>query len=132
MEEDITHSSSGTDSQDESIHELYDEDADQQDAMWMAERHPDTTDAVLSCPGCFTQICFVCQHHSRFPGQYRALSTEHCSVRPDTYAFGKAGLMVPSSTGEFRLVVCAECGTKVGVIDHNNVYHLFHVLASSS
>ncbi|KAJ2665562.1 hypothetical protein IWW48_000013 [Coemansia sp. RSA 1200] len=117
--------------------ETYDEEADHRDAAWLAENHPGATDAVLSCPACFIQICFVCQAHARFAGQFRALSVVHCEISDQLYAFTKrSGLLEPATThssndGEvLRAVVCSECGTKVGVLDHEDVYHLFHVLSS--
>ncbi|KAJ1734272.1 hypothetical protein LPJ72_002432 [Coemansia sp. Benny D160-2] len=121
----------------EANEETYDEEADHRDAAWLAENHPGATDAVLSCPACFTQICFVCQAHTRFAGQFRALSVVHCETSDQLYAFTKrSGLLEPvaahSSNGGdvLRAVVCSECGTKVGVIDHEDVYHLSHVLSS--
>ncbi|KAJ2311799.1 hypothetical protein IWW51_002696 [Coemansia sp. RSA 2702] len=118
---------------------FYDAQADEEDARWVGREHPGATDAVLACPGCFTQICMVCQHHTRFAGQYRARSVVHCKVRDqELYTFGKRGLLEPlaSSTARraedvFRLVVCSACNTKVGVIDSDNYYHLFHVLDDS-
>ncbi|KAJ1666755.1 hypothetical protein IW140_002346 [Coemansia sp. RSA 1813] len=124
----------------EACKETYDENADHQDSAWMYKHHPGATDAVLSCPACFTQICFVCQAHARFAGQFRALSVMHCELTEDVFAFGKkSGLlepidnsaMQPNGKNVFRAVVCSECGTKVGVMDQENVYHLFHVLTGS-
>ncbi|KAJ2814765.1 hypothetical protein IWW50_007036, partial [Coemansia erecta] len=116
--------------------DFYDESADTQDAAWVGKQHPGPTDAVLACPMCFVQICFVCQHHSEYAGQYRALSVVHCEVRDTAlYTFGRRGLLEPLASAHgkdpddvFRLVVCAECDTKVGVIDSADIYHLFHVL----
>ncbi|KAJ2851671.1 hypothetical protein GGI22_005243 [Coemansia erecta] len=127
----------------EACEETYDEEADQQDSAWMDKHHPGATDAVLSCPACFTQICFVCQAHARYSGQFRALSVVHCLLTDEKFAFGKKNKSSPLEPVDegaaaqadprnvFRAVVCAECGTKVGVMDHENVYHLFHVLAAT-
>ncbi|KAJ1892909.1 hypothetical protein LPJ66_006069 [Kickxella alabastrina] len=117
--------------------DLYDENADNVDSEWVERQHPGTTDAVLSCPMCFTQICFVCQHHTRYEGQFRALSVEHCRVLDDQiYVYGRRGLeAILATVAEekkkedlYRLVVCGECETKVGVVDSEDIYHLFHVL----
>ncbi|KAJ2767731.1 hypothetical protein IWQ56_003214 [Coemansia nantahalensis] len=122
----------------ESAEELHDGQADERDAVWVAKRFPGATDAVLSCPLCFTQICFVCQHHVRFPGQYRAREVAHCRTLEDKlYVFGKRGRLEPAPDGApqgsevFRLVVCAECGARVGVVDADGAYHLFEVVAGS-
>ncbi|KAJ2231269.1 hypothetical protein IWW45_005524 [Coemansia sp. RSA 485] len=120
--------------------DLYDQEADDLDAQWVAQNHPGNTDAVLSCPGCFTQICFVCQHHTKYEGQFRALSVEKCRVEESQlYTFGRKGLELAAKEklegsrleqqNIYKLVVCAECDTKVGVMDHESVYHLFHVLS---
>ncbi|KAJ1729615.1 hypothetical protein LPJ61_003432 [Coemansia biformis] len=118
--------------------EMHDAQADDRDAAWVAEQFPGTTDAVLSCPMCFTQVCFVCQQHVRFPGQYRAHSVVHCRTLSDQlFVFGTRGRLepAPDSTpfeGEvFRLVVCAKCGARVGVVDPDGAYHLFHVVTGS-
>ncbi|KAJ2848406.1 hypothetical protein J3B02_003962 [Coemansia erecta] len=122
--------------------DLYDQDADDLDAQWVAQNHPGLTDAVLSCPGCFTQICFVCQHHTNFEGQFRALSVVNCQIDElQLYIFGKRGLE-PATEEKlvnkgfkkqdiYKLVACAECDTKVGVVDYEDVYHLFHVLPNN-
>ena len=36
----------------------------------------------------------------------------------------------PPASDLFHPVKCTECGTVVGVIDHDEVYHFFNVLAS--
>ncbi|KAJ1653298.1 hypothetical protein IWQ61_006547 [Dispira simplex] len=61
---------------------LYDPEADDKDAEW--SDHPSRatlpTDALLHCPMCQTTLCFVCQRHDRYTGQYRALFVENCQV----------------------------------------------------
>ncbi|KAJ2709396.1 hypothetical protein H4R19_004275 [Coemansia spiralis] len=140
MESDWSTTSSGTDgapSQSGSEAELHDEQADERDAAWVAEQFPGATDAVLSCPMCFTQICFVCQHHVRFPGQYRAREVVHCRTLDDQlFVFGARGRLEPAPDAAsrgvdsevFRLVVCAECSARVGVVDADGAYHLFEVV----
>lgn len=39
------------------------------------------TDAVLSCPGCFTVICRLCQVHKHLPGHFRAADAENVIVK---------------------------------------------------
>ncbi|KAJ2157142.1 hypothetical protein GGF46_004713 [Coemansia sp. RSA 552] len=116
---------------------MYDGQADTKDAEWVSRQRPGKTDAVLSCPLCFAQICFLCQAHARYKGQYRALSVENCTVHKDQrYWFGKSGRLEPLDPDSvaaveeevYALVVCDECGTKVGVQGADGEYHLFHVL----
>jgi hypothetical protein len=43
---------------------LYDPDADKSDEAWaVQQRGGRRTDAILSCPGCFTTLCIDCQQH---------------------------------------------------------------------
>lgn len=39
------------------------------------------TDAVLSCPGCFTVVCRLCQQHKWIPGHFRAADAENVLVK---------------------------------------------------
>ncbi|KAJ3046574.1 hypothetical protein HK102_013131, partial [Quaeritorhiza haematococci] len=43
------------------------------------------TDGTLSCPGCFTNLTYLCQRHERYKNQYRALFVveEVCEVVKD-------------------------------------------------
>ncbi|KAJ1957636.1 hypothetical protein GGI12_004969 [Dipsacomyces acuminosporus] len=141
----IDNDSNSTDNDDQIVNKqndevdwMYDEQADDEDAKWIETQYPSTTDAILSCPLCFTQICFTCQHHVKYPGQFRALSVEHCETGADEwYTFGKGLLETVGDLDAipredlYHPVRCAECGTKVGVIDCHQVYHLFHVLTDS-
>ncbi|KAJ2744845.1 hypothetical protein GGI20_002654 [Coemansia sp. BCRC 34301] len=118
---------------------MYDDRADERDAAWAdAELHVkgSQSDAVLSCPQCLVQICFVCQRHTRYMDQYRALALQHCAVRDDKlYVYGSRGLLEPASkktpdkADVFRLVECSRCQAHVGVADSSGVYHLFDVVA---
>lgn len=38
------------------------------------------TDAILSCPGCFTTLCIDCQRHERYQNQYRAMFVMNCTI----------------------------------------------------
>ena len=115
------------------------------------------TDAVLSCPGCFTELCHDCQRHAIYPTQYRAMFVTGCEIVMDQLlhvpreAAGDAGGDGGSGSkrrrrrrrkeeegegeGEeeghfvYRLVRCEHCGAQVGMYDSDQVYHFFHVLA---
>ena len=59
--------------------EFYDEEADERDEQWLAKaRQGRKSDAILSCPGCFTTVCIDCQQHERYENQFRALLVMNC------------------------------------------------------
>lgn len=41
---------------------------------------PRTSDAILSCPRCFTIVCMDCQQHDRYVNQYRAMFVMNIGV----------------------------------------------------
>jgi hypothetical protein len=41
---------------------------------------PRSSDAILSCPRCFTTVCMDCQEHERYAGQYRAMFVMNIGV----------------------------------------------------
>jgi len=113
--------------------EFFDEGADAADerAVVRALGGADaaTTDARLSCPGCFALVCVLCQRHERYKGQYRAVfargvetSTTSC-LRP-TADDGDG------ADERYREVTCAQCGTVVAVQDDDDVYHFFNVFSA--
>ena len=88
-----------------------------------------TTDARLSCPGCFALVCVLCQRHERYKGQYRAVfargvetSTTSCLRPTDDDGDG--------ADERYREVTCAQCGTVVAVQDDDDVYHFFNVFSA--
>ncbi|GAB4817238.1 hypothetical protein N2152v2_004284 [Parachlorella kessleri] len=61
--------------------EFYDPAADEKDEKWMAKhRRGHMSDAVLSCPLCFTTLCIDCQQHARYENQFRAMFVMNCKV----------------------------------------------------
>jgi hypothetical protein len=59
--------------------EFYDPDADERDERWAArQRKGHKSDAVLSCPLCFTTLCLDCQQHARYDNQFRAMFVINC------------------------------------------------------
>lgn len=88
------------------------------------------TDAILSCPGCFTTVCsFGSRRHARNRNQYRAELAENVVAHTDEAP-------LDSAAGEacYR-VSCAFCGTDVGVQGaegQRRVYHFNHVLPSEA
>uniref|UniRef100_A0A158R4T2 E2F-associated phosphoprotein n=1 Tax=Syphacia muris TaxID=451379 RepID=A0A158R4T2_9BILA len=110
------------------------------------------TDAVLSCPACMSLLTRDCQRHEFYKNQYRAIFVENCKVMTDRVLFlpkhdkklkrKKPGsgpksneyltpLNVKGISKEdlFYPVHCSVCTLNVGVIDHEEVYHFFDVLA---
>lgn len=88
---------------------------------------------------------FVAFRHETYKHQYRAMFVMNCIVdRSETLQYPEQApkkkkhkkktsqtAEVPSSeTDLFNPVSCAECNTVVGVIDHDEVYHFFNILAS--
>lgn len=121
--------------------EWYDPDADARDEAFVeGRRRGRTSDAVLSCPACFTQLCDQCQRHERYVNQYRAMLVLNCRVvegerlRQDQ-RFGRTASSAArkgasESAEAFKPVECAECGTRVAVLDSQDVYHFFDVIPS--
>uniref|UniRef100_A0A914W5M7 E2F-associated phosphoprotein n=1 Tax=Plectus sambesii TaxID=2011161 RepID=A0A914W5M7_9BILA len=117
------------------------------------------SDAVLSCPACMSLLTRDCQRHELYKTQYRAMFVQNCRVvegetlympstsekrtqkrKRDSENPLKANARLVSSSVPndckpedlFRPVVCAVCNTEIGVIDRDDVYHLFNVLSGYS
>jgi hypothetical protein len=86
-------------------------------------REISTTQAILSCPGCFCLICDECQRHEKQFNRWRALEAIDCTIGDET--------IYDSETTYYRKVFCTNCGTQVGAIDEEEVYHFFGILPSS-
>eukprot|EP00798_Chlamydomonas_sp_ICE-L_P024596 gene24596-10215_t len=60
---------------------LFDPNMDDEDSVWVdKQRQGRVSDAILSCPSCFTTVSIDCQQHMRYEGQYRALFVMNCRV----------------------------------------------------
>lgn len=60
---------------------LYDESLDEKDSEWTAKlRNGRVSDAILSCPCCFTTVCIDCQEHTSMIGHFRAMLVMNCRV----------------------------------------------------
>ncbi|KAK8698687.1 hypothetical protein V6N13_114796 [Hibiscus sabdariffa] len=128
--------------------EFYDPNLDDKDEIWVQKKRKGRiSDAVLSCPGCFTTLCLECQRHEKYVTQYRAIFVVNCKietekVRQEKVKPKKSGKR-RRETGEeeaaagagvetFKAVCCLVCSTEVGVIDEDEIYHFFNVLPSES
>ncbi|KAI3421670.1 uncharacterized protein J3R85_012028 [Psidium guajava] len=127
--------------------EFYDPDLDDKDELWIEKRRNGRgTDAVLSCPACFTTLCLECQRHEKYVTQYRAIFVMNCEVmkekaHPPSSAHPKSrkrgrGSDTPDArpaSGEtLKHVCCSICSTEVGVMDEEEIYHFYNVLPSES
>ncbi len=66
--------------------------------MWAhRQRKGRSTDAILSCPCCFTTVCIDCQHHALQHGQYRAMFTMNCRWLPPGGCAAPACLLAPGA-----------------------------------
>ncbi|KAL7481369.1 hypothetical protein ACHAW6_007056 [Cyclotella cf. meneghiniana] len=64
---------------------------------------PRNSDAVLSCPRCFTTVCMDCQQHESYANQYRAMFVMNIGVdwnKRMTYDDALGGLKLLSSEGD--------------------------------
>jgi hypothetical protein len=90
------------------------------------QRSQRTTDAILSCPMCFTPLCYDCQRHEVYKNQYRAMFVENCDIKPQV-------LTMKDGQGKeeyYKPVKCATCDTEVAVLDAEDIFHFFRVVAS--
>lgn len=122
---------------------------------------PRSSDAVLSCPCCFTIVSMDCQRHERFLNQFRAVFVMNIEVNwQETWVYSELqqGLIKHSSplplqsTAQqqqqqvecaddgrtkslpvhYYTVNCSHCQTQVAVLDMTDeVYHFTGCLASS-
>lgn len=61
--------------------EFYDPDADERNERWVARlRAGSRTDAILSCPQCFTTLCVECEQHATRDNQFRARHVLNCRL----------------------------------------------------
>eukprot|EP01126_Amoeba_proteus_P013432 TRINITY_DN15718_c0_g1_i1.p1 TRINITY_DN15718_c0_g1~~TRINITY_DN15718_c0_g1_i1.p1 ORF type:complete len:150 (-),score=27.36 TRINITY_DN15718_c0_g1_i1:242-649(-) len=79
------------------------------------------TEAHLSCPGCFTPLCNMCQRHESIFNQWRAVVVRNCLVKPEH--------RLADDNYRYADVTCAVCDALVGAFGiEDEVYHFFHVL----
>lgn len=77
--------------------EFYDPEADDKDEKWVKKlRKGRNSDAILSCPLCFTTVCVDCQQHAKNENQFRAMFVMNCRV--ETKQVVKPAPEQPSST----------------------------------
>ncbi|KAH7663125.1 E2F-associated phosphoprotein [Dioscorea alata] len=128
--------------------EFYDPNLDEKDEVWVCkQRKGHGSDAVLSCPACFTTLCLDCQRHEKYLTQYRAMFVMNCKIKMDkilpqekqkprkSKSDTKTGSKLRGNTETdeiYHPVCCSVCSIEVGVFDENEIYHFFNVLPSYS
>ncbi|CAJ1977661.1 unnamed protein product [Sphenostylis stenocarpa] len=128
--------------------EFYDPDLDDKNEQWIdRKRQGRVSDAVLSCPGCFTTLCLECQRHEKYLTQYRAVFVVNCKIGNDKFSKQNTSRSRKRNRGSerfdrndttstnietFKQVCCSVCLTEVGVIDQDEIYHFYNVLPSES
>lgn len=112
------------------------------------------SDAVLNCPACMTTLCLDCQRHEKYRTQYRAMFVMNCTVKkeevlrykakddkrsrnqkrkkqnPNTTEANEPTPAGMNSDEIYHPVQCSECSTEVAVLDKDEVFHFFNILAS--
>uniref|UniRef100_A0A1I7TMS1 E2F-associated phosphoprotein n=1 Tax=Caenorhabditis tropicalis TaxID=1561998 RepID=A0A1I7TMS1_9PELO len=140
---------------------LYDDQEDEDNEKWVKEHRKITrgqdvpdgeADGVLSCPGCMVELTRDCQRHEIYKTQYRAMFVTNCQLEGEKMAIEKTGKEKrrqrqksrksggqTSSTAPllddsdlYTQVKCSSCGTIVAMMDSDEVYHFFNVLAGYS
>lgn len=108
---------------------FYDEDLDEEDQQWLDAQRPQGTssDAVLNCPACFAPLTQDCQRSTVFSNQYRAIFVSNVVVCKEEETRPVQGDDDPDA--KYWNVRCELCGCHVAVMDSEEVYHFFHVLA---
>ncbi|RIA93695.1 E2F-associated phospho protein [Glomus cerebriforme] len=142
---------------------LYDPELDTQDELWMEKKLsqysskakqistsklseiPGGTDAILSCPLCFTPLSYHTQRHELYSNQYRAIFVENCKIiKTERLLYNENKLKnkkrqnkKEESSNEqiikqeyYYPVECEICGTKVAVMDEEEVFHFFNAIPS--
>ncbi|KAG2482557.1 hypothetical protein HYH03_018516 [Edaphochlamys debaryana] len=140
----------------------YDDAADDKDATWAdQQRCGRVSDALLSCPACFTMLCMDCQRHDKFHHQYRAMFVMNCRVGDDPEGAGEGAASASGQAGapfdpsgaatasgggrggrrpkrakpsaQYQRVCCGVCGTEVGAYEPDTeLYHFYHVFPSNA
>ncbi|KAI5075027.1 hypothetical protein GOP47_0010988 [Adiantum capillus-veneris] len=143
----VNFSDSSNDELDETPPEFYDATMDDRDQAWAErKRKGRKSDALLSCPACFTTLCMDCQRHDKIVTQYRAMFVLNCKIiegqsrqfnvngkkrKRKAKTTGGQSFHEEESIGEtYQPVACSVCGTEVAVFDQEEVYHFYNVLPS--
>ncbi|KAL5993413.1 hypothetical protein ACLOJK_014338 [Asimina triloba] len=114
--------------------EFYDPDLDDKDELWVHKKRKGCiSDAILSCPACFTTLCLDCQRHEKYVTQFRAMFVVNCNVMKNQ-VLRERKVSKPKRTNRptdskedlekgavFRPVCCSVCSTEVGIFDEGEL-----------
>ncbi|ORZ03043.1 E2F-associated phospho protein-domain-containing protein [Syncephalastrum racemosum] len=113
---------------------LYDPVADDQDEAWVIQKVQQAapgkskdarTDAILTCPLCFSPVCYNCQRHEKYQNQYRAMFVTNCQVKKtERYRYAE------DDQEAYYIVTCKTCETHVAMMDEDEIFHFFNVIAT--
>ncbi|CAG8467277.1 11381_t:CDS:2 [Funneliformis caledonium] len=124
---------------------FYDEKLDDDYELWMEKKlSQHGSDAILSCPLCFTPLSYHTQKHELYSNQYRAIFVENCKIiKTEKLLYDESKRKNKrrqnedeSSNGSnakqesYYPVECKTCGTKVAVMDEDEVFHFFNAIPS--
>jgi hypothetical protein len=103
----------------EAQEDFYDPTSDILDQRWAVRHSRSQKGTVLSCPGCFTALCYDAIQDSE--SQYRASKVHNVKI--------SSALTTDSGEEMVLGVVCKECGTRVAVYRPlTKIYHFFDFL----
>ncbi|KCV68194.1 hypothetical protein H696_05123 [Fonticula alba] len=85
------------------------------------QRRRPQTDAVLSCPGCFTTLTYECRQHAEHKNQFHATKVVNILVNKKTP-------VATSGESTYFQAVCKVCRNPVGVCNQNGEFDLFDLL----
>ena len=92
-----------------------------------------STSPHLSCPACFTPVCFDCQRHATRSNLFRAMfvADEGIIVDRGRQIRPEVGSEDPDRPQmKFYAVLCKTCKTHLAAMDEDEVFHFFNVLES--
>ncbi|KAI9275233.1 E2F-associated phosphoprotein [Helicostylum pulchrum] len=116
---------------------LYDPELDEKDEEWVSKQIDkdssrtedipldNKTDAILTCPMCFTTLCYSCQRHEKYANQFRAMFVRNCHTVP-----GEKYKIPGEKDESYFKVTCETCGIQVAMLDDDEIYHFFNVVAT--
>lgn len=124
----------------ESVPDFYDATLDDKNQKHLDKmRSGRASDAILSCPGCFTTICVDCQQHTVYENQFRAMFVMNCKV--DTNQLIKPDNSDDKQMDEdedecdaYNPIHCTVCGVEVGLREAcpDGAHIFFNVIASNA
>ncbi|CAO3609440.1 unnamed protein product [Cunninghamella echinulata] len=89
---------------------------------------------------CFSPLCYSCQRHESYSNQFRAMFVTNCKVnKTERYKYSpskpKKAKKIMTEHGDdqdeyYYIVKCDTCDTHIAMMDEDEVYHFFNVIAN--